>query len=398
MPMRACLPRGAAPPWRWPADGGGGEVRPLLPLARIRLEPRQRPFPARGHARAAGARPRRAACASRATAGAGRTSWPSTAQRRDRRVRQQRSPICARLDYDLETLDLDRAARRRRRGHRPRVESARAGRRGLGAIARAGGPIVCCSTTPTTAPCRRRTTCDRLPLDGYDGILAFGEVVRRALPATGLGRRAWTWHEAADVRLFRPIEGAGRDGDLVWVGNWGDDERTVELDDLPARAGAPPPAHGPGLRRPLSRARPARAGGRRRVLRRLAAEPSRTGGLRPLRGDGARAAAALRPRAAGDPHHPRVRGAGLRHSAGVGAVERLSRACSGPRTCCSPRDGAEMSRHLRAVLADPELAQALAHKRARDHPGAPHLRPSRRSAPGDLRRARRAPARLPEVA
>jgi spore maturation protein CgeB len=39
----------------------------------------------------------------------------------------------------------------------------------------------------------------------------------------------WTWHEAADVRVFHPIQSRGKRGDLVWVGNWGDNERTEEL-------------------------------------------------------------------------------------------------------------------------------------------------------------------------
>jgi spore maturation protein CgeB len=75
-------------------------------------------------------------------------------------------------------------------------------------------------------------------LDAFDGILAFGEVVRELYLRRGWARRAWTWHEAADVRLCRPIETERREGDLVWVGNWGDGERTVELEDYllePAR-------------------------------------------------------------------------------------------------------------------------------------------------------------------
>jgi spore maturation protein CgeB len=39
----------------------------------------------------------------------------------------------------------------------------------------------------------------------------------------------WTWHEAADTRIFQPIEGLEPESDLVWIGNWGDDERTAEL-------------------------------------------------------------------------------------------------------------------------------------------------------------------------
>jgi spore maturation protein CgeB len=66
-------------------------------------------------------------------------------------------------------------------------------------------------------------------LRDYDGVLAFGEVIRDLYLRRGWARRAWTWHEAADTRIFRPIEGLGRQGDLVWIGNWGDDERTAEL-------------------------------------------------------------------------------------------------------------------------------------------------------------------------
>ena len=42
-------------------------------------------------------------------------------------------------------------------------------------------------------------------------------------------RRAWTWHEAADTRVFHPLPDVPRERDLVWVGNWGDGERAAEL-------------------------------------------------------------------------------------------------------------------------------------------------------------------------
>jgi spore maturation protein CgeB len=73
----------------------------------------------------------------------------------------------------------------------------------------------------------------------YDGVLAFGAVVRDIYLREGWTPRAWTWHEAADVRVFRPLAGRPREGDLVWVGNWGDDERTAELGEFlvePVRA------------------------------------------------------------------------------------------------------------------------------------------------------------------
>jgi spore maturation protein CgeB len=69
----------------------------------------------------------------------------------------------------------------------------------------------------------------RFDLSGYDGVLAFGEVLRRRYLEAGLADRAWTWHEAADVRVFHPIDGVARRGDLVWIGNWGDGERVEEL-------------------------------------------------------------------------------------------------------------------------------------------------------------------------
>jgi spore maturation protein CgeB len=40
---------------------------------------------------------------------------------------------------------------------------------------------------------------------------------------------AWTWHEAADIHTFYPRENREKEGDLVWIGNWGDGERGEEL-------------------------------------------------------------------------------------------------------------------------------------------------------------------------
>ena len=71
----------------------------------------------------------------------------------------------------------------------------------------------------------------RYDLRHYDGVLAFGDVVRQRYLKHGWAERAWTWHEAADVRTFRPLEGVRPRGDLVWIGNWGDGERTRELSE-----------------------------------------------------------------------------------------------------------------------------------------------------------------------
>ncbi len=73
----------------------------------------------------------------------------------------------------------------------------------------------------------------------YDGVLAYGRVIRDIYLERGWAERAWTWHEAADVRVFRPVIGRERRGDVVWIGNWGDGERTAELKRYllaPARA------------------------------------------------------------------------------------------------------------------------------------------------------------------
>ena len=69
-------------------------------------------------------------------------------------------------------------------------------------------------------------------LDGFDGVLAFGDVLRDAYRRHGWGRQVFTWHEAADLTLFRPHPEIRKQCDLVWIGNWGDEERTVELGEF----------------------------------------------------------------------------------------------------------------------------------------------------------------------
>ena len=66
----------------------------------------------------------------------------------------------------------------------------------------------------------------------YDGVLAFGRVIRARYLREGWAQHAWTWHEAADTEVFHPLDGQPREGDLVWIGNWGDDERAEELDEF----------------------------------------------------------------------------------------------------------------------------------------------------------------------
>ena len=70
----------------------------------------------------------------------------------------------------------------------------------------------------------------RYDLSAYDAVLAFGDALSDVYRRWGWGSRVFTWHEAADTRLFHPpaVEQA-REG-VVWVGNWGDGERTAELE------------------------------------------------------------------------------------------------------------------------------------------------------------------------
>jgi len=71
-----------------------------------------------------------------------------------------------------------------------------------------------------------------LDLSAYDAVLAFGESLRERYLAAGWGAQVFTWHEAADDSLFHPMPEVEKTGDLIWVGNWGDDERTTELSEF----------------------------------------------------------------------------------------------------------------------------------------------------------------------
>ena len=72
----------------------------------------------------------------------------------------------------------------------------------------------------------------------FDGVIAYGEVIRK-IYSDRLGvERTWTMHEAADVDRFHPID-CPRTTDVLWIGNWGDEERTQEFHEYlvgPAKA------------------------------------------------------------------------------------------------------------------------------------------------------------------
>jgi spore maturation protein CgeB len=199
-----------------------------------------------------------------------------------------------------------------------------------------------------------------LVLDDYDAVLAFGETLRDRYLQAGWGSQVFTWHEAADDRLFRPHPEIGKTGDLVWIGNWGDDERTREIGeflvepvkDLELKA----TVH--GVRYPAS------------ALESLSSAGIRYEGWLP-NADVPRAFAAhratvhipRRPYVESLPGIPTIR----MFEALACGIPLVSAPWSDSEGLFRPgsdflyaRDGAEMRRHLRAVLNDPQLAASLA--------------------------------------
>ena len=197
-------------------------------------------------------------------------------------------------------------------------------------------------------------------LSGYDGVLAYGKAIADIYLARGWARRVWVWHEAADTRVFRPIPDVHKEGDLVWIGNWGDEERTAEIHEFllqPVKA-LNLKARVYGVRYPIA------------ALKALQAAGIEYGGWLPnyrVAETFARYRATVhvqrRPYAEALPGIPTIR-----------PFEAM--ACAIP-LICSPwqdserlftpgkdyliaRDGAEMERHLRKILSDAELARALA--------------------------------------
>jgi len=207
----------------------------------------------------------------------------------------------------------------------------------------------------------------RFDLSGYDGVLAFGEVIRRIYLDRGWVERAWTWHEAADTRVFHPRavdeERPGEDQreDLVWIGNWGDGERAAELHEFlldPARklrlSGS---IH--GVRYPLeARLRIRRSGVRYRSWLANHHAPE----------------AFARHRLT--VHVPRR--AYVTRLPGIPTIRPFEALACGIPLVCSPwedaeglfregdyltaRDGEEMGRRMREVLADAELAAELSRR------------------------------------
>jgi spore maturation protein CgeB len=135
------------------------------------------------------------------------------------------------IEYDLQTFDLDRAL-----GEADVVVvhewSDHDLVRSIGAHRASGGRFTLLFHDTHHRSVTEPTAMAAYDLRHYDGVLAFGESVRQQYLRNGWASRVWTWHEAADTTVFYPRgerPPANPAYDLVWVGNWGDEERTAEL-------------------------------------------------------------------------------------------------------------------------------------------------------------------------
>lgn len=82
------------------------------------------------------------------------------------------------------------------------------------------------------------TKLGKIDLAHYDGVLAYGQTLAELYLNQGVTQNAWAWYEAVDPKLFRPMESLQKDGDLIWIGNWGNEERAREYEEFligPAR-------------------------------------------------------------------------------------------------------------------------------------------------------------------
>jgi spore maturation protein CgeB len=202
----------------------------------------------------------------------------------------------------------------------------------------------------------------RYDLSAYDGVLAFGRALRDLYLFRGLARRAWVWHEGADTRVFGPIPSVEKERDLVWIGNWGDGERTRELREFliaPVKAlGLRARVHGvrypPEARAALAEADIEYAGWLPNFLVPDAFARARVTVHVPRA-----------PYAAALPGIPTIRP----FEALACGIPLVSAPWSDVEGLFSPgsdylvaRSGAEMERHLMAILTDDALAQQMAER------------------------------------
>lgn len=64
--------------------------------------------------------------------------------------------------------------------------------------------------------------------DRFDGVIVFGEALRSIYRDRFGLTQVWTLHEAADTTVFHPLVRENQQ-DVIWIGNWGDEERSNEI-------------------------------------------------------------------------------------------------------------------------------------------------------------------------
>jgi spore maturation protein CgeB len=69
-------------------------------------------------------------------------------------------------------------------------------------------------------------------VDRFDGVVVFGRALYDLYRQQFNVRRVWILHEAADTSVFRPVKNGTARDDVVWIGNWGDEERTKEITEF----------------------------------------------------------------------------------------------------------------------------------------------------------------------
>ena len=226
----------------------------------------------------------------------------------------------------------------------------------------------CSSTTPTTArsATRRRSAPSTSP-----ATTACSPSARRSPRSTAAGAGATASSSGTRPPTprssTRPREPQPRAG-LVWIGNWGDGERTAELETFLMRAGRGAPAcRSTSTACAIPTTALATLAPPRRPLPRLAAERRARRRSSPAtsppctcRGATTSSSCPASRRSASSRRSP----AASRWSAPRGTTPR---GCSAPaRTSSSPRDGAEMTRHLRRAARRRRPARRARRQRPRD--------------------------------
>lgn len=77
---------------------------------------------------------------------------------------------------------------------------------------------------------------ERFGLARFDGIVAFGEALSKIYRERFHLRKVYTLHEAADTTVFHPHalsdSSPTRSTGVVWIGNWGEGERSAEIQEF----------------------------------------------------------------------------------------------------------------------------------------------------------------------